>query len=162
MSKKTQMILGNSLKKDLKKYLSNIAKNMAKEVQIKFELEYQYVIQRFYSEYNPIVYDRMGGLYNSYSKYYRNNWNRSFEGGISLSTTGIDVQYETQNRRIDAFESFLDGYHGHPSRGIWSSIQPYRHMIMYRNMLANNWQTELLPEAKTKARKNNYRVLTFK
>ncbi len=149
------------IKKDIRKYVNNITANMAENARTQIVNEYIHVIQKFYNDYTPKYYTRVKGLNRSYEPYYKNQ-NRYFEGGIRLSEDGIDVQYEYSTNGINAFDSFLDGYHGNPNLGISNSIKPYEYMLQFRNSLKSSWKKTLLPDAKRKAQQKSYSLISFK
>ncbi len=157
MSTTNKIIIPNSLKKDIKKYAENIAKSMAKSVRDDMKKEYLYVIEKFYAEYTPKYYFRWDELWNTYEPYYHNS-SPNFYGGIILTANGMtESLYHNRN---SAYTSFLNGYHGHPSLGIYSKIRPYEHMIRYRDNIISHidiYNTKAINEA----RKASYSILQF-
>lgn len=117
---------------------------LAKKAQAELIKEYQYVINRFYDEYFPTTYKRHAqrGMKPGYEKTYRKFWQNSHGalgtvyGGIEISSDKMYDDYAAPPEYVLA--SFLGGYHGPASRGIWSGIRTYEHMLKFRDILANN------------------------
>lgn len=131
--------LGNSFIRKLEKLGQEKAKTLAKEAREKLTNEYIYTISIFYGEYEPQYYKRHpgGGLYKTYKKYYRNPHNTIYYGGVEITPENMYDDYHDQP--IEVLNSFLEGYHGRPSLGIDSSVQSYRHMLKYRDLLINDF-----------------------
>lgn len=110
------------------------ARSFAKEAREELAKEYKYVIDHFYDEYKPNVYKRHnpGGMYQTYFSYLEQK-NYIYTGGIQISTD--DMYSDYRGPRDYVLDSFLNGYHGPAHVGIWSSIQPYEHMMKFRDML---------------------------
>lgn len=144
--------LSESTKKLLKKKAQEKAHELATEARNRLSDEYLYVISNFYAEYTPIHYIRHfnnkydqksllnSGLGKTFEKYYKNSHGTVYSGGISISTENMYKDYESQ---IDVLNSFLNGYHGHPSFGIWSSINTYQHMLRYKDLLIMEFSERL-------------------
>ncbi len=117
---------------------------LAKKAQTELVKEYQYVINHFYSEYDPKVYKRHSqrgmtpGLELTYKKFWQNS-----HGGLGVVYGGVEISSENmyddyRSPVEDVLQSFLDGHHGPANSGIWSSIKTYDHMVKFRDILANN------------------------
>lgn len=117
---------------------------LAKKARDEMVKEYKYVVDRFYGEYTPKVYKRHGdrGQTPGYLSSFKPFWQNSHGGlgvvygGIEISSDGMPDDYSQPNSAV--LQSFLDGYHGPPAAGIWSSVQAGEHMIKFRDILANN------------------------
>lgn len=145
--------LSNATKKELKAKAERKAKELAVEAREKLSEEYLNVIANFYSEYEPVYYWRhfnnrydkrsllASGLGRTFEKYYKNSHNTVFSGGICISTDNMYKDY--QGSQIDVLNSFLNGYHGHYSLGIWSSIHTYKHMLRYKDLLIADFSDRL-------------------
>lgn len=145
--------LSNQTKKELKEKAKQKAKELAIEAREKLSQEYLDVISNFYSEYEPKYYLRhfnnkydqssllRSGMGRTFEKYYKNSHETIFSGGISISTDNMYDDY--QDPQIDVLNSFLNGYHGHPSLGIWSSIDTYKHMLRYKDLLIADFSERL-------------------
>lgn len=145
--------LSDETKRKLKQRAVNKAKELAIEARERMSEEYLYVISDFYSEYEPKYYYRhfnnkydndsllRSGLGKTFEKYYKNSHNTSFSGGISISTENMYSDYSAS--QTDVLNSFLEGYHGPSFMGIESSLQPYRHMIRYKDWLVAEFSDRL-------------------
>ena len=145
--------LSNQTKKELKEKARKKAQELAIEAREKLSDEYLNVVSNFYSEYEPIYYLRhfnnkydnrsllRSGMGRTFEKYYKDSHNAVFSGGISISTDNMYDDY--QNPQMDVLNSFLNGYHGHPSLGIWSSIDTYKHMLRYKDLLIADFSDRL-------------------
>lgn len=145
--------LSNETKKKLKQRAVNKAKELAIEAREALTKEYMDVIANFYSEYKPKYYYRhfnnnydehsllKSGLGRTFEKYYKNSHNTSFSGGISISTDNMYSDYS--GNQIDVLNSFLNGYHGPSHMGIESSIETYRHMLRYKDLLIAEFSERL-------------------
>ena len=145
--------LSEKTKQELKDKARQKAKELAIEAREKLSEEYLYVISNFYSEYEPKYYLRhfndkydehsllRSGLGRTFEKYYKNSHDTVFSGGISISTDDMYDDYTTSP--INVLNYFLNGYHGHPSQGIWSSIHTYKHMLRYKDLLIAEFSERL-------------------
>lgn len=145
--------LSDKTKKELQDKARQKAKELAIEAREKLSEEYLNVVSKFYSEYEPTYYLRhfnnkydsnsllSSGMGRTFEKYYKNSHNSVFSGGISISTDNMYDDY--QNNQVDVLNSFLNGYHGHPSLGIWSSIHTYNHMLKYKDLLIADFSERL-------------------
>lgn len=141
--------LSDKTKRKLEKQAVERAKELAIEARELLTEEYLYVVKNFYSEYSPKYYLRhfnnhydLNGLLSSgmgktFGKYYKNSHGTHFHGGICISTENMYKDYQDQE---SALNSFLNGYHGHPALGIYSSINTYEHMLKYRDFLIADFQ----------------------
>ena len=156
--------VSSALITDLTRYIQRIARNMAKAITDDMEKEYNYVISRFYAEYTPEKYKRHAergmepGLTKTFIRYYKDPHGAIAYGGMKVSTENMYGDYNTG--KLDTLESFLSGYHGPQSAGIWSYIDPYNHMVRFRNLIILNIQ-KYADEAELSARKGVYQVLKF-
>lgn len=144
--------LSNKTKKELEQKAIQKAKELSVEARELLTEEYLYVVTNFYSEYSPKYYLRhfnnhydlngllKSGMGKTFSKYHKQRGLR-FSGGICISTEKMYKDY--QNPQIDVLNSFLNGYHGHPSLGIYSSINTYEHMQKYKNFLLIEFEKRL-------------------
>lgn len=166
---KIEMDFIKSLESDCKMLAHGIASSIAHTISDEMAIEYQYIIDRFYHEYNPDYYKRHSergmqpGLNKTFKKYYKNPHNTIYYGGIEISS---DNMYDDYHDSKDAvLSSFLNGYHGRPSLGIESSLLPYKHMLRYKESLINDLGSDnstLLFYAKNKAKKLPYQLIKIK
>lgn len=145
--------LSNATKEKLREQAREKAKELAIEARERMAQEYLNVIEIFYSEYDPKYYIRHfnnryderslinSGLGRTFEKYYKNSHSNKFSGGISISTDNMYPDYSTS--QINVLNSFLNGYHGVASLGIESSVQPYRHMLRYKDWLVAEFSNRL-------------------
>lgn len=161
----------NAIEKDMKKFAHKFSYSFANNASELIQGEYEYVIMKFYREYKPererdgriyIRHHERGfkdhGLSRTFKRYYKNPHNTIYYGGIEICADKMYDDYS--DSKEDVLNSFLDGYHGHPSSGIYSSIEPYYHIVKYCDMLYNH--PEHLIEVATKdASKESYDVLKF-
>ena len=156
----------DALKNDVSMLSHALSSNLAHKISNDMAEEYQCVIERFYSEYNPEYYVRhsergmMPGLNKTFKKYYKNPHNTIYYGGIEITSENMYGDYHDSKERV--LTSFLDGYHGRPSAGIESSLLPYKHMLKYREHLINELgrpDSALFSYAKNKARALPYQLI---
>lgn len=145
--------LSNETKKKLRQKAIDKAKELAIEARERLTTEYLNVISDFYSEYEPKYYWRhfnnkydnnslkRSGLGRTFEKYYKDSHGLVFSGGISISIDNMHTDYEGD--QIDVLNSFLNGYHGPAYMGIESSIQPYNHMLRYKDWLIAEFSERL-------------------
>lgn len=159
----------NTLEDDVKKLSHALSSNLAHKISDEMAQEYQYVIERFYAEYEPESYERhsarglMPGLNKTFKKYYKNPHNVIYYGGIEIDSEKMYNDYH--DSKDEVLDSFLAGYHGRPSAGIESSLMPYQHMLNFRDGLINELgrsNSSLLSYAKNKARGLPYQLIKIK
>ena len=166
---KIKMDFMDALESDIKMLSHSLSSNLAHKISDEMAQEYQYVIDRFYSEYNPEHYKRhaergiVPGLNKTFKKYYKNPHNTIYYGGIEITS---DRMYDDYHDSKDVvLSSFLNGYHGRPSVGIESSILPYKHMLKFRDQLINELghsDSALFSYAKNKAKGLPYQLIRIK
>ena len=178
IKKDVKMDFLNDLKGDVEKFAHKFSSGLAHKISDAMAEEYQYVIDKFYSEYDPEYYVRHSergmkpGLNKTYKKYYTNKHNSIYYGGIEISPDRMYDDYRDSKEKV--LSSFLDGYHGRPSAGIESSLLPYKHMLRFRNQLINallsmdgnavdsNGRAEnLISEARAEAAGLKYKIVKF-
>lgn len=145
--------LSEETRKKYQKMAEDKAKELAVEARERMAEEYLNVISKFYSEYDPKYYWRhfnnkydekslkSSGLGRTFEKYYKNSHGSVFTGGISISTDNMYSDYE--GSQWDVLCSFLEGYHGPAYMGIESSLQPYNHMLRYKDWLIAEFSERL-------------------
>jgi len=161
----------DEIEKDIKKFAHTFSYSFANNASKLIQAEYEYVIMKFYREYKPererdgrfyVRHHERGfkdhGLSRTFKRYYRKPHNTIYYGGIELSIEKMYTDYS--DSREDVLNAFLEGYHGHPSNGIYSSIEPYYHMTKYCDVLYNHPE-QLIKTAKKDAKKESYNVLKF-
>ena len=166
---KIKMDFIDALESDVKMLSHALSSNLAHKISDEMAQEYQYVIDRFYSEYNPEYYKRhfdrgmKPGLQKTFKKYYKNPHNTIYYGGIEITS---DNMYDDYHDSKDAvLSSFLNGYHGRSSAGIESSLLPYKHMLKFRDNLINELgrsDSALFSYAKNKAKLLPYQLIRIK
>lgn len=156
----------DTLKNDVKMLSHALSSNLAHKISDEMAEEYQYVIERFYSEYNPEYYVRHSergmnpGLNKTFKKYYKNPHNTIYYGGIEITSDNMYDDYRDSKEKV--LSSFLAGYHGRPSAGIESSLLPYKHMLKFREQLVNELgrsDSALFSYAKNKAKALPYQLI---
>lgn len=156
----------DALKSDVKMLNHALSSNLAHKIADEMAQEYQYVIDRFYSEYDPEYYVRHSergmkpGLNKTFKKYYKNPHNSIYYGGIEITSDNMYDDYHDSKDKV--LSSFLNGYHGRPSVGIESSLLPYKHMLKYREQLIRELErsdSALFSYAKNKAKKLPYQLI---
>ena len=156
----------DTLKSDVKMLSHALSSSLAHKISDEMAQEYQYVIDRFYGEYNPEYYTRHSergmkpGLEKTFKKYYKNPHNTIYYGGIEITSDNMYDDYHDSKEKV--LSSFLNGYHGRPSAGIESSILPYKHMLKFREQLINELgrpNSVLFSYAKNKARSLPYQLI---
>lgn len=154
------------LQKDVKMLSHALSSNLAHKISDEMAEEYQYVIERFYSEYDPQHYVRHSergmrpGLNKTFKKYYKNPHNSIYYGGIEITSENMYNDYRDSKDKV--LTSFLDGYHGRPSAGIEASLLPYKHMLKFRELLVNELghpDSALFSYAKNKAKMLPYQLI---
>lgn len=157
------------LSSDIKLMSHTVSSNLAHKISDELAQEYQYVIDRFYSEYDPEHYVRhsergmVPGLNKTFKKYYKNPHNTIYYGGIEITSDNMYNDYRDSKEKV--LSSFLNGYHGRPSAGIESSLLPYRHMLKFREHLVNEIgrpNSVLFSYAKNKATSLPYKIISIK
>lgn len=157
------------LKNDVNMLRHSLSSNLAHKISDEMAQEYQYVIDRFYSEYTPDYYTRhsergmMPGLNKTFKKYYKNPHSTIYYGGIEITSDNMYDDYRDPKDIV--LSSFLNGYHGRPSAGIESSLHPYKHMLKFREHLINELSrsdSALLSYAKNKAKSLPYKLISIK
>lgn len=151
----------NILRNDLTLYAERVAHSLAENSAKILEDEYNYIIQRFYEEYEPKVYERheVLGMERGMLKTYRvvvGHYSSSFNshylqtsigtisnkqisdgdyfGGIEFATNDMYSDYIQSQEEV--LGSFLSGYHGHPNRRIESAIKTYQHMETFSHIVS--------------------------
>lgn len=102
----------NAVEKEIKKNLSSLCKRIATQIRDDLTEAAEKAIAEFYASYNPISYDRNYWNFENYSyrKYYYNNNNKRFIGGVQLTPGYLFDLYEDDT--YDVYESFFSGFHG--------------------------------------------------
>lgn len=156
----------DALKNDVKKLSHALSSNLAHKISDEMAEEYQYVIERFYREYDPEYYVRHSdrgmkpGLNKTFKKYYKNPHNTIYYGGIEITSDNMYDDYRDSKEKV--LNSFLNGYHGRPSAGVESSLLPYKHMLKFRERLVNELgrsDSALFSYAKNKAKTLPYQLI---
>ena len=156
----------DALKKDVKMLSHSLSSSLAHKISDEMAQEYQYIIDRFYSEYSPEYYIRHSergmkpGLEKTFKKYYKNPHNSIYYGGIEITSDKMYNDYHDSKDKV--LNSFLNGYHGRPSTGIESSVLPYQHMLRFRKTLINELgrsDSALFSYAKNKAKSLPYQLI---
>ena len=157
------------LSSDMKLMSHTISSELAHKISDEMAQEYQYVIDRFYGEYDPEHYVRHSqrgmtpGLNKTFKKYYKNPHNTIYYGGIEITSDNMYDDYRDPKEKV--LSSFLDGYHGRPSAGIKSSLHPYKYMLKFREQLVNKvgrTNSALFSDAKNKATTLPYKIISIK
>ena len=145
--------LSEKTKEELREKARKKARELAIEAREKLSREYLDVIANFYSEYEPKYYYRhfndkydehsllKSGLGKTFEKYYKNSHDTIYSGGITISTDNMYSDYN--DSQINVLNHFLNGYHGYPHQGIWSSIDTYKHMLRYKDLLIADFSERL-------------------
>ena len=163
----TQFI--NDLQTDVRLMSHTISNSLAHQISDKMAQEYQYVIDKFYSEYSPEYYKRHAdrgmtpGLQKTFKKRYKNPHNTIYYGGIEITSDGMYDDYHDSKDKV--FESFLDGYHGRPNAGVKSYLLPYKYMLKFRDKLLKDLGSPTNPlfiAAKSKASNLPHKIITIK
>ena len=159
----------NGLKSDMKQMSHAVSSELAHQISDTMVQEYLYVIDRFYSEYDPEHYMRHAdrgmrpGLQKTFKKYYKNPHNTIYYGGIEISNDKMYDDYHDPNDKV--LSSFLEGYHGRSIAGIKSSLLPYKHMLKFRDKLVKDLKSgnnALFLFAKNKAKNLPYKMISIK
>ena len=156
----------DALKNDISMLSHALSSNLAHKISDEMANEYQYVIEKFYNEYDPEYYVRHSergmspGLIKTFKKYYKNPHNTIYYGGIEITTENMYSDYRDSKEKV--LSSFLNGYHGRPSAGVESSLLPYKHMLKFREHLINELgrpDSALFSYAKNKASALPYQLI---
>lgn len=159
----------DALKSDMKMLRHSLSSSLAHKISDEMAEEYQYIIERFYSEYTPQYYIRHAdrgmkpGLQKTFRKYYKNPHNTIYYGGIEIFSDNMYDDYRDSKDKV--LTSFLNGYHGRPSAGVESSLYPYRHMLKFREQLINELghsDSALISYARNKAKSLPYNLIKIK
>lgn len=104
--------------RDIKQYASNIAKFTATAIRDDLYKTAYDAIVTFYDDYQPKSYNRhyYNFLNKSFKKYYHNNHDTKYSGGIILSAEWMDDIYRASERSDlgteFVFDLVYEGYHG--------------------------------------------------
>lgn len=156
----------DTLKSDVMMLSHALSSGLAHKISDEMVEEYQYIIERFYSEYDPEYYVRHSqrgmapGLNRTFKKYYKNPHNTIYYGGIEITSDKMYNDY--RDSKEDVLNSFLNGYHGRPSARVESSLLPYRHMLKFREQLIGELgrpDSALFSYAKNKAKALPYQLI---
>ena len=112
MGKKNSILI--DIAKEINEYSRDIAKQMAIYTRDELMKEAQRAIKIFYNHYSPIYYYRHKPIgYNinkSFRKYYANDHNIVYKGGIELSSNWMNDIYRADKDYV--FNLVFSGYHG--------------------------------------------------
>ena len=157
------------LSSDMRLMSHTVSSELAHKISDEMTQEYQYVIDRFYGEYDPEHYVRHAdrgmrpGLNKTFRKSYKNPHNTIYYGGLEITSDNMYDDYRDSKEKV--LSSFLAGYHGRPSAGIESSLLPYKHMLKFRDQLISELghsYSALFSYAKNKAIKLPYKIISIK
>ena len=163
---KFKMDFMDALNSDVRMLSHALSSSLAHKISDEMEQEYQYIIEKFYSEYNPEYYVRHSergmnpGLNKTFKTYYKNPHNTIYYGGIEITSENMYNDYHDSKEKV--LGSFLDGYHGAPSVGIRSSLLPYKYMLKVRERLIRDIRSSnrrLLSHAKDEAKSAPYQLI---
>ena len=166
---KIKLNFEKSLENDIKMLSHGLSSALAHKISDEMAQEYQYIIDRFYEEYNPEHYKRHSergmtpGLNKTFKKYYKNPHNTIYYGGIEITSDRMYNDYHDSKEEV--LGSFLDGYHGREIVGIKSSLLPYKHMLKFRDSLIKQLgrsDSALFSYAKNKAKSLPYQLIRIK
>ena len=151
-----QMLYG-----ELGLYASRVAYSLADQTVQALRKEYDYIIDRFYSEYKPRKYVRHKdrGEEAGMPKTIRvaiYPTNGGMFGGIEFSEEDMYDDYEESKEQV--LSDFLAGYHGPGYQHISSSIVPLTHMYRYVGLVAANIQ-RFVPKAERYAKSFGYTTI---
>ena len=91
----------------------SLSSNLAHKISDEMANEYQYVIDRFYSEYDPEYYVRHSargmrpGLEKTFKKYYKNPHNTIYYGGIEITSDNMYDDYHDSKEKV--FKEYIPG-----------------------------------------------------
>ena len=94
------------LGKDLSMLRHSLSSSLAHQISDEMIEEYQYVIDRFYSEYTPEHYKRhsakgmIPGLMKTFRKQYKNPHNTIYYGGIEISSEDMYKDYHDPREKV--------------------------------------------------------------
>lgn len=152
------------LYKETSKYVHTFARAFINEASRLLVKEAEYEIARFYNEYTPKVYDRTYDLRDNSYKPYRKNNGRIMYGGVRITSRDMSIyQPFSADGGTDPFEvaSFAyDGWHGHPSRGIYSSPAMLDHLRKVKDSVL--FRQQIYNTALKEAQSLNYEILKFR
>ena len=102
------------LASDIKRYSTNVAKHTAMAVADELTQTAYDAIETFYADYEPEYYDRHYYNFeeNSFRRFYHNNRDKIFSGGVELSTDNMEPDYKGTLDQV--FTSVYMGFHGLP------------------------------------------------
>ena len=161
----------NGLKKDIRKYLKTYAETYAKESSRQITIKAKSCIERFYSDYKPIYYDRTFDLLNnSYMPYYKNN-GKAFYGGVRVTSDSMSPYYSggimshTYTDPIVIAQLGWHGWHGDPTgyNGRFNPIHTTPPLDMLMDFASNSSFINIIENyAEKNALKQTYKYLQFK
>lgn len=142
------------LSKDALNYIKRQAQkktsDLAHEAEEKLTNHYISLIDWFYADYQPKVYDRSFELYNSFKKFYKNSHGTIMYGGVEVTPDRMD-DYDYNRRQPITASALLSTYiynpsgtwHGgdmHGGYGIPASFTIYKEMHKYHEQLKNEYR----------------------
>lgn len=143
---------------ELELYASRVANSLADQTVQELKKEYNYIINRFYSEYKPRIYERHKdrGKEPGMPKTIRDAiypTSGGMFGGIEFSEEDMYDDYKESQEQV--LSDFLAGYHGAGWLQIKSSIEPLGHMYRYTGLVASNIK-RFVPKAERYAKSFSY------
>lgn len=159
----------DSVKNDVKKMSHVFSSALAHKISDEMAKEYQYVIDRFYGEYDPDFYKRHAdrgmkpGLIKTFKKHYSNKHGSVYYGGIDIISDKMYDDYHDSKEAV--LNSFLMGYHGREKMGIKSSLLPYKYMLKFKKSLIkkiDSGKGRLFSDALSEARAQDYQTINIK
>lgn len=101
----------DTLDRDFKNFAVAMSRESAQYAKAGMQQTYRDILDRFYSEYTPKVYERTYQLlHSSYHAYYHSPHGVISHAGIELTPTRM--KYENNFEPSQVIEDFLDGMHG--------------------------------------------------
>lgn len=159
------------LENDILKYMRTFSKAYAKEGEKQITKKAKYCIEKFYSDYSPIYYDRTYDLKdNSYVSYYHDN-GKTFYGGVRITSDFMNPYYSggIMNHKytdpIVIAQLGWHGWHGDPSgyNGRFEPIHTTPPLDILRDFINNqSFFNSMYKYADKKTSKQKYKILDIK
>lgn len=153
---KAEEVKKDDLRKDLKKYTMAYAKEYVRVGADELTKQAQTAMSMFYSDYDPMYYDRTYDLFsNSYSRYIHNNGN-IYYGGVRISSDGMSPYHHGNGESVSASMIADMGWHGFHGPDIKTSSP-----LDYLSQILSSIESEAEARAEKVAESLSYSVIQF-
>ena len=153
-----KITIPTDLRKDIEDFGNNVNKYLSKTIRDEIVREYKNAVEHFYASYTPLYYRRKWQLRKSYRPLYKNPHKTKAHAGIIITPDRMKDVHKDDNATVLGYA--LEGWHGNPVRGIFTTPAIYSHIQKYRDIVFSNIDS-YAGDCVAKAKKENYRILRF-